>query len=41
MTLVKPQELHIKEVHRLVDEPLAWSTALAPLHRRDEYGPPP
>lgn len=30
-TQFKPQELHIKEVHKLVDELLAWSTALAPL----------
>ncbi len=27
----KPQELHIDEVHKLVDELLAWNSALAPL----------
>jgi NAD(P)H-dependent FMN reductase len=30
-TQFKPQELHITELHKLVDELLAWSTALAPL----------
>jgi NAD(P)H-dependent FMN reductase len=30
-TQFKPQELYTDEVHQLVDELLAWSTALAPL----------
>jgi NAD(P)H-dependent FMN reductase len=30
-TEFKPAELHTTEVHKLVDELLAWSTALAPL----------
>ncbi|NGN69516.1 NAD(P)H-dependent oxidoreductase [Streptomyces sp. A7024] len=31
MTVFKPQELHVPEVHELVDELLAWSRALSPL----------
>lgn len=30
-TEFKPQSLHIEELHRLVDELLAWTTALTPL----------
>jgi NAD(P)H-dependent FMN reductase len=30
-TEFKPQELHIDELHKLLDELLAWNTALAPL----------
>jgi NAD(P)H-dependent FMN reductase len=30
-TRFKPQQLHVEEVHRLVDELLAWTDALAPL----------
>ncbi len=30
-TEFKPQDLHIEEVHKLVDELLGWNTALAPL----------
>ncbi len=30
-TQFKPQDLHTSEVYQLVDELLAWSTALAPL----------
>jgi hypothetical protein len=30
-TQFKPQEPHVEEAHGLIDELLAWSTALAPL----------
>jgi NAD(P)H-dependent FMN reductase len=30
-TEFRPQQLHIEEMHKLVDELLAWNTALAPL----------